>query len=164
MPTNKPIRFTKAVREETDPAWRNWFMEVERRRKKAANRKERPWVFSEYDKDGQKGVIARRKSDPSPMASLLKKESAERGPTLDVELLCIRSLWNMVAGPETAAASEIYSFKAGVLTISLRGSALLQEVRQFRQEELLEGLRRHWTVATPLVRLVFRAGAKPKTA
>lgn len=137
-------------------------MEVEQRRKKAADPKKKPWVFSEFDKDGDKNIVARRKSDPVAVGKLVKKETKERGPGLDVDLICIRALWNEVAGADAGAASDIYSFKNGILTIAIRSSTLLQEMRQFRQAELLDSLRQKWSAATPLLRLEFRAGTKTR--
>lgn len=160
MAKQKRIIHTKAVREEPDPAWRNWFMEVEQRRKRLADPQNKPWVVSRYDKDGDTGEIIRRKSEPVKAAKLVKKNSKERTATVNTELIAVHSAWNQAAGPEIASVSDVYSFKNGVLTISVHSSILLQEIRQFRKEELLEALRQCWSASVPLLRVQYRTGVR----
>jgi hypothetical protein len=50
--------------------------------------------------------------------------------------------WDRAAGEGLAPRARPVSFRAGRLTVEVEGAALLQEVRGFRAEALLEALRR----------------------
>jgi hypothetical protein len=66
-------------------------------------------------------------------------------------------LWEKAAGPELADRTRPYALLHGVLTVEVRGAALLAELAGFRRDELLARL----ATADPSGRVTglrFRAG------
>ncbi len=151
-------KFSRAVREEADPAWRNWFMEVELRRKALADPKDRPLIFSDYDKDGQRGSVIRPKSEPAKIGKLVRKAEKELGLRLTRDLGELRELWREAAGEAIGNESWVESFANGVLQVRVGSSALLLEIRQFHKETILQALRERWRLEVPLVRVVYKLG------
>lgn len=150
----------KMADEEEDPEWRRWFEEVARRKKQAADPKARPMRFSRFDKDGETGTVRRRQAEPEPVKKFLKKNVQRAGAGLSVDLMLIRSAWGMVVGGDVAGESDVYSFKNGVLTVTVFSSSLLQEIRQFHQDAILRDLRDVWQASQPLVRVGYRLGKR----
>lgn len=148
------------AKDEPDPAWRRFFMEVDNRRKALTDRKKKPLVISSIEKDGQvPSTIARQKSEPTEIKKLLKNRVVKKaGSQLAGDLEWLRETWPRTVGEEVAAASEVYAFKNGTLTITVFSSVLLQEIRQFHQEAILQDLRDIWQASIPLVKIVYRIG------
>ena len=149
---------SKEIREEEDPQWRQWFMEVERRKKRLSDPKSKPFVRVNYDKDGKEARIERKKSVPLPVKSFLTKNHAKAGRSLNSDLLLIQATWKQSVGSDIGEASQVYAFKNGVLTVTIFSSGLLQEIRQFHQEAILADLRDIWQASQPLVKITYRLG------
>lgn len=149
----------KAIREEPDPEWRHWFVQIEERRRAQDDPKRKPLIFSSCQKDGERDTtIIRRQSSPKPISTLLKAEKREQGGNLAADMAAIENAWTKTVGPEMAKETEIYSFHRGVLTIAVGSSALLQEIRQFHKNALLSDMRDIWNASVPLVNIVYRLG------
>lgn len=163
-PRRKPLAQRRAlareIKEEEDPLWRNWFAEVERRKKKLSSPKSMPFVVAPYDKDGVKGTVERRKSIPTPVKSFLKKNVQKAGVSLNADILLINAAWKKAVAGDIAENTQVFSFKNGVLVISVYSSSLLQEIRQFHQEAILQDLRDIWTASQPLVKITYKLGKK----
>lgn len=155
-----PRSIAARAKEEPDPAWRVWFLEVDSKRKALRDRAKKPFIVSTYEKDGQECQVARSQSDPTPVKKFLARNTKKTGSAITQDLLWIRSAWSGLVGPEMAAESEIYAFKNGVLTISVFNSPLLQEIRQFLADSLLKDLRDIWQASIPLLRITYRLGKK----
>ena len=151
---------TREIKEEEDPLWRNWFAEVERRKKKLTSPKNMPFVIAPNDKDGAKGTIERRKSVPTPVKSFLKKNVQKAGVSLNTDILLINAAWKKAVAGDIAENTEVFSFKNGALIISVYSSSLLQEIRQFHQEAILQDLRDIWLASQPLVKITYRLGKR----
>lgn len=136
--------------------WRVWFEQVEARKKKLQDVRKQPFVVCESEKDGKPLRIARRKSQPLHIAAVLKKEKKRDGRHPDSDIAEIQALWERIADSEIALESSVYSFRKGVLTISLFNSSLHQEIRQFHHESILNTMRDAWTVRTPLLKIRYR--------
>jgi predicted nucleic acid-binding Zn ribbon protein len=150
------------AKEEQDPLWRNWFLEIDNRRKKEADRKTKPLITSVMRKDdGQKDVvIARRQADPTVLKTLLKTTRKHEGSVATQDLLWIREVWAASTGPDIAQETEVYAFKNGVLTISVFSGALLQEIRQFHADSIIADLRDIWQASIPLLKIQYRPGKR----
>lgn len=159
-PATKRHSFSRSVKEETDPEWRQWFLAVERKKKELADPKRRPLVFSSFEKDGDKGLIVRCRSEPQKLGKLVKREGKKSGRSLDVDLMIIESCWKNAVGEEIAGESRLYSFKNGVLTMVIFSSSLLQEIRQFHHEAILRDLRDIWQASVPLLKVVYKLGKR----
>lgn len=147
------------AKDEPDPAWRRFFTEVDARRKALTDRKQKPFVVSSFEKDGQPATVARQKSEPTEIKKLLKKRLVKTaGSRLAGDLEWLRETWPRTVDAEVGAASEVHAFKNGVLTITVFSSVLLQEIRQFHQEAILHDLRDVWQASIPLVKVVYRIG------
>ena len=151
---------SREVKEEPDPEWRQWFQSVEQRKKDYGDPKRRPWVFSAFDKENESGSVVRRRSVPLELKKFIKSDRKKAGSSLDVDLLRIESAWKTAVGEEIVNESGVYSFKNGVLTITVFSSSLLQEIRQFHQSAILRDLRDIWTASQPLVRIQYRLGKR----
>lgn len=149
----------KEIREEEDPQWRVWFTEVERRKKALSNPKGK-FIRVDYLKDGGWNRVERCKSVPVPVKTFLKSNKNKAGASLNTDLLLITSCWKKAVGDDIGECSEVYSFKNGVLTINVFSSSLLQEIRQFHSEAIIQDLRDIWTASQPLVKVVYRLGKR----
>jgi len=156
-PQTKRRALGKDIREEEDPQWKAWFSEIERRKKVLSSPKGK-FVRVEYDKDGKRATIDRWKSIPVPIKSFLKKSQKKAGESLNADLLLIAASWKRAVAGDIADNSSVYSFKTGVLTISVNSSSLLQEIRQFHKEAILADLRDIWPASQPLVKINYRLG------
>lgn len=148
------------AKEELDPLWRNWFLEVDRRRKALHDRKQRPFVVSRYEKDGREETVARPKSEPEPLKKFIKVDKKKTGSKITEDLLWLREIWPQVVGDMIAADTEVYAFKNGILTISVFSGVLLQEIRQFGAETIVESLRDVWRASIPLLKIQYRMGKR----
>lgn len=160
LPSAKRRALPREIADETDPQWRAWFQEVERRKKALSDPKRGAFVVADFDKDGVPGRVARQKSLPLRIGKLMKTENRKTGGGLHSDLLLAAAAWKQAVGDEIAAASEIYSLKNGVLTVSVFSSSLLQEIRQFHQDAIMADIRDIWSASMPLVRIIFRLGKK----
>lgn len=153
---------SREIAEEPDPAWRVWFEEVQRRKKKLTDPKNKAFVRTTFEKDGIPASIARKKSEPIALGRLMKRDHriSGTGSAMDIQLALVQAAWRQAVGADLAGASDIYSFKNGILTISIFSSSLLQEIRQFHQEAILGDLRDIWRVSTPLVKILYRLGKR----
>lgn len=148
-----------SIGQEPDPAWRIWFDEVARRKAKLSDAKAKPVVASTVERNGIPITVFRRKSEPLPLARFLKQGKKKAGRKLSQDLEWIRSAWGSAVGVDIAGATEIHSFKNGILTITVSSSILLQEIRQFHQEAILGDLRDIWQASVPLVKILYRSGS-----
>lgn len=151
---------TSRAKEETDPVWRNWFLEVDRRRQALHDHQDSPAIACTYEKDGRELQIVRQKSEPTQLKKLLTVDKKKTGSKITQDLLWIRTAWPNVVGQEIAGETEVYAFKDGVLTISVFSSVLLQELRQFNGEAIQVDLRDTWQASIPLLRVEYRLGRK----
>lgn len=53
----------------------------------------------------------------------------------------LAAAWERAAGPDLAGKARPVAFRAGLLTVEVEGASLLQEVRGFRAEAILDALR-----------------------
>ena len=53
----------------------------------------------------------------------------------------LAAAWERAAGEELAGKARPVAFRVGVLTVEVEGAALLQEVRGFRADAILDALR-----------------------
>ena len=160
MSGRKEPVYSRAVREEKDPAWRNWFMEVERKRKAVAGPKCRPLVFSVCDNDGDRGKITFRQTKPLHISKLIIRQEKKDGFASKGLMSLIQAAWRETVGEEIAEISQVEAFTKGVLNVTIFESCLLQEIRQFLSEGITGELRKHWPGEAPLVRIVYKPGKK----
>lgn len=151
----KPRSLAGRAQAESDPEWRRWFLEIEHRRK-AQQKKATTFIVAKYQKDGVGQTIARRKTPPTQLKTILKKECSTPFGDLNTSLMALRQVWMQVVPKEIATESDIVSFKNGVVTIGVRSGALLQEIRQFHSVAITQDLRDAWPLQTPLLKLAFR--------
>ncbi len=156
----KPRSIAARAKDEPDPAWRAWFLDVDSKRKALRDSAHKKFIVSTYEKDGQECRVARPQSDPAPVKKFLTRSTKKTGSAITQDLLWIRNAWAGLVGPEMAAESEVYAFKNGVLTISVFSSPLLQEIRQFLAESILKDVRDIWQASVPLVKITYRLGKK----
>ncbi len=162
--TDKPPKALRSLaaraREEPDPLWRNWFLDIDNRRKLLNDRKKKPLIVSTVRKDDAEVVIARQQTDPTPLKTLLKTTRKKDGSPATQDLRWIRDAWATSTGPDIAEETEVYAFKNGVLTISVFSGALLQEIRQFHAKAILADLRDIWQASVPLLKITYRPGKR----
>lgn len=152
-----------AVKKEPDEEWRKWFAEIAQRRTDSAKAKEKRLKKAAVPgEDGQKTEF-RKAGQPQRVGPMVKKSLPAKIAKLADEYGAITELWNNSVGKEIADECEIYSFKGGVLTMTVYSSTLLQEIRQFHQTALLADLRDIWNLDTPLLSLKFRIGERIQT-
>ena len=153
----KPRRRSLAGRakDEDDPAWKAWFLEVERKRKDLAKPVR---ITAAYEKDGADYIISRKKSVPLPVKKWLGKLQKTDGAGPHTDLIRIREVWKEIVPADIANESGVFSFKNGVLTIAVYSNPLLQEVRQFFKEAIVKDLRERWPAQVPLVDVKFVIG------
>lgn len=160
FPGTRKRALSQRAREETDPAWKNWFLEVARRRAEWEDAKKRPLVICTYDRDGEKRTVARKQTEPVGIKKLVRETTRSLGSRLKDDLEAVRSAWAQVAGAEIAAETGVFSFKGGILTVEVHSAALLQELRQFQSEALIKDLRDIWPASVALVQLKFKTGKR----
>jgi predicted nucleic acid-binding Zn ribbon protein len=158
-----PLKERRSLEEraknEPDPDWRRFFMEV-KHKQSAEKKKAASFVFREYEKDGLPQKVARNKTQPEALKKFLKTEVKNTGSKLAHDLEWLREMWPKLVGAEVAAETEVYAFKNGTLTISVHNSPLLQEIRQFHGENIFLDLRDVWQGSMPLLKITYRAGKK----
>lgn len=159
-PGRKKITPGKIVRDEADPEWRQWFIEVEQRRQDHKERQKKFWRTVEVQKDSAVEKISRAVAEPVKLSKSVKKALPERIIHLSAAYSLITSLWARAVGEEIAVESALYSFKAGVVTMTIFSSTLLQEIRQFHATAILADLRDIWTLDTPLLGIKYRIGER----
>lgn len=157
-PKKAPV-LPKAIRDEPDLAWKQWFIRIEERRRAANASKYKP-LFIHRDGEGDDGeqAIMWRKTAPQPINALIKVEKKRFGHNLGMDLLLIEEAWKRVVDAETASVTGIYSFKRGTLTITVESSSLFQEIRQFYKDAIEKDLRDIWPASTPLIKIAYRLG------
>jgi hypothetical protein len=101
----------------------------------------------------------RKRAKPAKLSTLVKKEEKKAGRKLSVDTALIQDAWRRSVG-DIALESDVFSFKNGVLTMSVFSQTLLQEIRQFHQDAILRDLRDIWPSSIPLVRIVYKPGKK----
>ncbi len=158
-----PLKQRRSLEEkaknEPDPDWRRFFMEVHYKRaaeKKAGRRN----VFCAYEKDGQTQKIFRAKTEPEAVRKFLKQEFKNTGSRLAGDLEWLRSVWPKLVGAEVAEETDVFAFKNGTVTITVYNSVLLQEIRQFHKETIFQDLRDLWQGSMPLLKITYRIGTK----
>lgn len=155
-----PRTLAGRIKAEGDKEWKKWFLDVERRRKALTDPKNARLVVAEYEKDGAVHSVVRRKSEPIAIKKLLRKNTTSYASGMQLDLEALRSTWHTIVPPAIACESEVVSFSRGVLKVSVFSSALLQEIRQFYRESIVQDLRDAWPVATPLLRVQFIMGKR----
>ncbi len=158
-PLKKRRSLGEKAKNEPDPDWRRFFMEVQYKREAKA-KADKKVVFSEYEKDGTAQRVTRKRSEPEALKKFLKLEFRETGPKLAADLEWLRSVWPKMVDAEVAQETDVYAFKNGTVTISVYNSVLLQEIRQFHKETIFQDLRDLWQASMPLVKIVYRIGTK----
>lgn len=148
--------FSREVKNEGDSEWREWFLQVERRKKELNDQRRQPLVFSTHSDETGSRKIVRSKTEPVPVAKFLKIDAGKTGRSFNINMAMIESLWKNTVGAEIAAASAIYAFKNGVLTINIKSAPLLQEIRQFHQHAIFGDLHDVWSLPIPLVSIKYR--------
>ncbi len=148
------------VRSETNPEWKQWFMEVERKRDALRNAAATPWVYTVIDKENESIVVSRRKTDPELVKKFIPFKLPKNIVSVSQDFDKIQEVWKRVVGAEIAEDTRFYAFKNGILTIEVFSSILLQELRQFHYDALLSDLRSVWPIDIPLVSIKFRNGKK----
>lgn len=157
-PKKAPV-LPKAIRDEPDPEWKQWFTRIEERRRADSAPKFKPYCIPRVGEDGESDqAVIWRKASPQPINALIKVEKKKLGQNLAMDLLLIEEAWKSVVDAETASETGIYSFKRGVLTITVESSSLFQEIRQFHKNAIERDLRDIWPASTPLVKISYRLG------
>ena len=162
-PTPAPKRrrsLAGKAEDENDPEWKRWFQEVDRRRKALIDPKKRGLVVSTVEKDGQPTTVARPRSDPVLVKKILGKTAKSADNPLNMDMMLIKTAWRNTVGDDMARETEVFSFKNGILTISVFSSPLLQEIRQFHKEAIDTDLRESWPLSMPLVRVTYKTGKR----
>lgn len=155
--THKRRSLAGRARDEEDPDWKLWFLEVERRRKELS----KPvFITAAYDKDGSEHIVSRNASSPLSLKKIIGKLGKVDGPSLNFDLVSIRNMWKEVVSPDIAGESEVAAFKNGILTITVFSTSLLQEMRQFFKEAIVKDLRENWSAKVPLVDVKFVVGKR----
>lgn len=144
-----------------DPELLRWAEEMRRRRQELADPKRRRFVVSRFtDVDGQEQKVARKQSEPLPLAVFVKPARRRVMVQSVDDIKLVREAWERAVGPMIAAETRVYSYKKGVLTIEVLAGSLLQEIRQFHKHEIFASVSDVWTLSTPLIRIVYRLGRK----
>lgn len=147
------------AKHEPDSTWRNWFLDVERKRRALAEQRKK-LVISTFEKDGQTVQVARPAGNPTQIKRFLKVEKKKTGSRMTQDLAWIREAWTKTVSGDIAAESEVYAFKGGVLTVTVFSGILLQEIRQFHADAILEDMRAIWQASTPLLTIQYRLGGR----
>lgn len=161
-----PLRQRRSLEEkaknEPDPDWRRFFMEVHYKRAAASSKKNRPVIACEYQKDGQTFSVVRERAEPEALKKFLKLELRNTGSKLAQDLEWLRAAWPKLVDAEVAEETDVFAFKNGVVTIVVYSKTLLQEIRQFHQDNILQDLRDIWQASIPLVSITYRIGVRKK--
>ncbi|MDR1519671.1 MAG: DUF721 domain-containing protein [Planctomycetota bacterium] len=147
-----------AIRKEESREWRDWFLEVHWRRQGLADAEGKAKRRSFPDPADGKRPIIRPAAEPEAIGKILSRPASRGAFDFSFSLEAVAACWRLAAGSETAEASRIHSLKKGVLTMAIGSAPLLQEIRQFRQAEILRVLRENWPLPQPLLRVVYRPG------
>ncbi len=158
-PMKKRRSLEERAKNEPDPDWRRFFMEV-RHRRTAKAKADKAVVFSEYEKDGTTHRVVRERSEPEALKKFLKLEFRNTGSKLAADLEWLRTAWPKMVDAEVAEETDVFAFKNGVVTIVVYNSSLLQEIRQFHKEAIFQDLRDQWQASMPLVNIIYRIGVK----
>lgn len=110
------------------------------------------------DKENGKIWIVRKGSEPESCKSVLKREVKKSGLDKFLKQPEIYGLWNTVVGEENAQHTRVLSYRAGILTVEVFNSPLLQELRQFHRQSIVESIRPLLPQNTILRDIVFRPG------
>lgn len=138
-----PLKQRRSLEEkaknEPDPDWRRFFLEVHHKRD---------------------AVKSRPHAEPEAVKKFLKIEFKNTGPRLEKDLEWLRDVWPKLVGAEVAEETDVFAFKNGTVTIVVYNSMLLQEIRQFHKETIFQDLRDIWQGSMPLLKIVYRIGSK----
>ena len=93
-----------------------------------------------FDADRPPRGAARRGGDAESVGSILARVIRDKRPARRRRRDRIAEAWVGVAGPELALETRPATLRQGVLTVEVRASSLLHELRSFRRDELLERL------------------------
>lgn len=156
--SDKTLR--KRATAQTDMAARSWCMRVYRLRDEyqARTAKSRPLKR-------ENGAIEWRSCIAQPFSAVLKNEHADSGRGFNIDTLVLQSIWNQAAGSEIAPFGTVHALtKNGKLTVIIKSSPILLEIRQFHHTRLFAELTRLWpTTWIPLTKVEYKPGIKEKT-
>lgn len=155
---HKRRSLTKEIQEEKDPLWRNWFLQIEEKKKNLSNPKTQPFIYSTTRSGEMERDIVRRRSELKSLEKFIKLEKRKESRIDGSDIDKIESTWKSAVGYEIAEASTVHSFKKGVLTITIFSSSLLQEIRQFCKPSILKEVRNQWQIEQPLLRIDYQLG------
>ena len=159
--TKKWIKTQEAIQKkfehEPHEDMRKWFMEVEQKRRKIIEDKQRLVIFTVERETGSE-TIARTKSIPNQIKKQVLKVLPNKLTALQHDFEEISRLWRVSVGDIIAEESRFLSFKQGIITIEVSSSTLLQEIRQFHQQAILADLRDIWTLEHPLLGIKYILG------
>ncbi len=150
MPDAYPLRKRRSLLEkaksEPEADWRRFFLEVHHK---------------------QSAAKAKARAKPEALKKFLAEELKEFRPAakgalskLAGDLEWLRAAWPKLAGTDVAEETDVFAFKNGVVTITVYDHALLQEIRQFHKETILQDLRDIWQGSIPLMDIVYRVGVR----
>lgn len=159
FPGTRKRSLEKRAQEVKDPAWKKWFLEVDRRRKELEAKK-KSVVVCNYQRDEEERTVIRERSEPVGIKKLVKETAGQLDLRVQDDMEAVRAAWSKVAGRQIADDTAVFSFKGGILTIEVYASVLLQELRQFQSEALLKDLRDIWPARVVLVQLKFKPGKR----
>ena len=83
---------------------------------------------------------ARRGGDAESVGAILARVMKDVRPARRKRRDKIADAWARIAGPEIALETRPATLRQGVLTVEVKSSSLLHELRSFRRDELLERL------------------------
>lgn len=139
-PLRERRSFEERAKNEPDPDYRRFFLEVEYKR--AALRE-------------------KVKKSPEAVKKFLKLGVKRAGGSrLAEDLEWLRGVWPKLVGGDVASETAVFAFKNGVVTVVVYNSSLLQEIRQFHQEGIFQDLRDVWQGSMPLVEVRYKAGGR----
>jgi predicted nucleic acid-binding Zn ribbon protein len=101
-------------------------------------------------------VSRRRKREPVPVGSAIRRVLDELGHHGSSTSMRIAACWEEAVGSETASHCQPSALRGGVLEVTVDSSVWSQHL-QMRREEILEGLRRELGSDAP-EDLRFRVG------
>lgn len=95
--------------------------------------------------------------EPEPVGDILPKLMRHMKPRRKEGLEAVREVWPRVVGEAVARRSRIVALERGKLTVEVASSALRQDLGVFRQEQLVESLKKELP-ETPISGLSCRVG------
>lgn len=108
-----------------------------------------------------RGSGRQRRANPDSVRDLVelvvKQASVGQGGRLEA----LRKAWLEAVGRETAVASRVDAFRAGVVIVEADSAALAQELSVYHKASLLKRLRQ--TTKLPITDLRVRVGGRSKT-